>query len=299
MKKTVELPGGGRASYQVIGRGRPALMFPGGPGFAADYMVPDAEMFSDRLKSYLIDPHGSGGSSPPRDPVEYTPEGHAAFYEQVRRALGLDKVVVLGHAFGAIPGLAYCALFPEAVSHLVCVAGSAVSGEASDPESEKRLQQEWEAALARHSGAEWYEGARSILDTWTERVLATGDPAEVERMMTAVLPLYTAHPEKTEVAAALASMGRYLTADLACMKAWESGIYQRFDLRPLMERIQCPALVVAGELDFICGPLHAKTIEENLRDSTTVVIPDCGHMPVCEAPAIYRQAVENFLRDGS
>ena len=299
MKKTVELPGGGRASYQVIGKGRPALMFPGGPGFGADYMLPDAEMFSDLLKSYLIDPHGSGESSPPRDPVEYTPEGHAAFYEQVRQALGLEEVVVFGPSFGAITGLAYCALYPDAVSHLVCVAGSAVSGEASDPEAEKRLQQEWEEALARHSDAEWYESARSILDTWTERVLATGDPTEVERMMTAVLPLYTAHPEKAEVAAALASMGQHLTADLACMKAWESGIYQRFDLRPLMDRIDCPSLVVAGELDFICGPLHAQTIEEHLRDCTTVVIPDCGHMPVCEAPATYRQAVENFLTRGS
>lgn len=298
MKRTVELPGGGRASYQVIGTGRPALMFPFGPGLAGDCMIPNAEMFSDLLKSYVIDPHGSGESTPPRDPVEYTPEGHAGFYEQVRQALGLDEVVVFGHAFGATAGIAYCALYPEAASRFVCVAGSAVSGEESDPESAKLMGEQWEASLARHSKADWYPGARSILDTWTERVLATGDPTEVQRMMMAVLPLYTAHPEKTEVAAALASMDRYLTADLGCMKAWESGIYQSFDLRPFMSRIQCPSLVVAGELDFICGPEQARVIEENIEDCTAVVIPDCGHMPVCEAPAIFRQSVENFLRDG-
>jgi proline iminopeptidase len=291
MKSSVELPGGGRASYEVVGSGRPALMFPGGPGFSADYMRPDAEMFADLLQSYLIDPHGSGKSTPPRDPVEYTPEGHAAFYEQVREALGLQDVVVFGHSFGATTGLAYCGLYPEAVSRFVCVAGSAASG--------SEMEEQWEKALSRHSGTEWYPAAREILDTWTERVLSTNDPTEVERMMITVLPLYTAHPERPEVERALREMDRYLTADLACMKVWESGIYQSFDLRPIVQRIECPTLVVAGELDFICGPPSAQIIADSVRDSRKVVIPDCGHIPVCESPDVYRKVVEEFLEAGS
>ena len=266
-------------------------MFPGGPGFAADYMLPEAEMFSDLLQSYLIDPHGSGGSTPPRDPVEYTPEGHAAFYEQVREALGLDDVVAFGHSFGAITGLAYCGLFPAAAGALVCVAGSAASGSEADDQ--------WERALGRHSGSDWYPEARAVLDAWTERVLATRDATEIERMMTAVLPLYTAHPDRPEVARALKDMDRYLTADLACLKAWESGVYQSFDLRPLLARIDCPTLVVAGELDFICGPPSAQLIAESVRDATKVVIPDCGHIPVCESPELYREVVEGFLKSAT
>lgn len=299
MKNTIDLPGGRRASYQVVGSGQPALMFPGGPGFAADYMLPDAEMFSDVLQSYLIDPHGSGESTPPIDPIEYTPEGHAAFYEEVRQALGLQDVVVLGHSFGAITGLAYCGMYPDAVRRLVCVAGSAASGEPTGAGAGSDVEEQWERSLSRHSGAEWYEEARSILDSWTERVLATNNPAEVEQMMVTVLPLYTAHPEKPEVAEALRSMDDYLTADLACMKAWESGVYQSFDLRPLVQRIQCPTLVVAGELDFICGPPSAELIAQTLDDCQKVVIPDCGHILVCEAPAAYRRAVERFLTAGT
>ena len=63
----VALRGARVASYQVIGSGRPALMFAGGPGFAASYMTGDAELLSDTLQSYLIDPHGSGTSTPPAD----------------------------------------------------------------------------------------------------------------------------------------------------------------------------------------------------------------------------------------
>lgn len=294
MSEVVEVLGGRKASYQVVGRGLPTLMFPGGPGFAAEYMRPDAELLANRLQSFLVDPHGSGQSTPPDDSSGYTPEGHARFYEEVRRALGLGEVVVLGHSFGAITGIVYCGLFPDAVTRFVCVAGSALSAETSGPESEEAREQ-WETALSRHSQAEWYEQARSTLDSWTERVLATDDPREVERMMVTVLPLYMAHPEKPEVAEALRSMRQYLTADLAAAKAWESGIYQSFDLRPVLSDIRCRTLIVAGEDDFICGPSQARVIAEGIADSRTVVIHDCGHVPSCEAPAIYRQAVDDFL----
>ena len=90
-------------------------MFAGGPGFTAACMNGDAELFSGVLRAYLVDPHGSGSSTPPPDPASYSPEGHARFYEEVRRALGLSKVVVLGHSFGATTALTYAALFPEAV----------------------------------------------------------------------------------------------------------------------------------------------------------------------------------------
>jgi proline iminopeptidase len=269
-------------------------MFPGGPGFAADYMRPDAELVADQLQSFLIDPHGSGRSSPPADPSGYTPEGYARFYEDVREALGLEKVVVVGHSFGAITGLVYSALFPERVTRFVCVAGSALSAETADPESDEAREQ-WEAALSRHSQSDWYQDARSTLDSWTERVLATDDPAEVEQMMVSVMPLYAAHPEKPEVAEALRSMRKYLTADLAAAKAWEGGIYQTFDLRPLLPGIQCPTLIIAGEEDFICGPPHARVIAEGIPDGRVVLIPDCGHVPSCESPSIYREAIARFL----
>ena len=56
------------------------------------------------------------------------------------------------------------------------------------------------------------------------------------------------------MAAGLAGMSRVMKANLAAGKAWEGGLYQSVDRRPLLGRIRCPTLIVAGELDFICGP---------------------------------------------
>lgn len=54
MIQVVALPGGRAASYEVIGSGRPALMFAGGPGFSAAYMNGDAELLSDVLCAYPV-----------------------------------------------------------------------------------------------------------------------------------------------------------------------------------------------------------------------------------------------------
>jgi pimeloyl-ACP methyl ester carboxylesterase len=179
----VGLPGGRVASYEVIGKGRPALMFAGGPGFTASYMNGDAELLSDTLCSYLIDPHGSGSSTPPADSADYSPEGHARFYEQVRQALGLPEMVVLGHSFGGTTALTYAALFPESTQACVAVAAAGIGPEADALEG-GAIEAEFEALLLRHAGSPWYAAARPVMDEWTDRILAATEAAEMEHMMT-------------------------------------------------------------------------------------------------------------------
>lgn len=292
--RTVELGGGRRATYEVIGEGLPALMLPGGPGFAAGYMRGDAELFADVLRSHLIDPHGSGGSTPPANPSDYSPEGHARFYEEVRQALGLGPVVVFGHSFGATTALTYSALYPESTQRCIAVAAFGM-GEDLDEAEGGAAAAEMEAMASRHDGAPWYPDAKAVWDSWTERVLAAEGPHEVEAMMSAVLPLYTAHPDRPDVAAAIDEFRKHLTADLSAIKAWEGGLYQGIDLRPLLERVRAPTLLVAGELDLICGPAQAVPIAEAIPNAQLVLIPDCAHLPSVEAPEAYARDVKTWL----
>ncbi len=295
MAKTVELTGGCVASYEVVGSGRPTLMFPGGPGFAAAYMRTDAELFADTFRTYLIDPHGSGASTPPNDPSKYSPQGHAAFYDEARKALGLDHVLVLGHSFGGTTALTYAALFPHAVDACVAVAAFGIGTDVDEAEGGD-AETEFNRAIDRHEGATWFAEAKATMDSWTERSLAANDASEIEQMMATVLPLYTAHPDRPDVARALAEMKHHLTADLAAMKAWEGGLYQTIDLRPLAAKITRPTLVLAGDLDFICGPAQARPISNAIANSKLELIRNCGHVPSVEAPDEYRSAVLRFLQ---
>jgi proline iminopeptidase len=283
-----------QATYEVIGDGRVALMLPGGPGLASAYMRGDATLFADVLRSHLIDPLGPGGSTPPSDHAQYSPEGHARFYEEVRSSLGLGPVVVFGHSFGATTALTYSAMYPESVQSCIAVAPFGVGSE-QDRDEGAMAEAEMEAMLARHEGAPWYADAKAIWDGWTERVLATDDPGEVESMLAAVLPLYTAHPERPEVRAALKEFSTQLQADLVACKVWESGLFQQIDLRPILGQVRAPVLVVAGEFDLICGPAQAQPIAEALPNSTLALIADCGHMPSMESPELFRSTVVDWL----
>lgn len=287
----VALRDGRSATYEVIGSGsEPLLSFVGGPGLSAKLMRPDARLFAERFTCYLIDPHGSGRSTPPRDATAYDPAGHARFYDEVRRALGLGPVNVHGVSFGGTVALSYAALFPEVTSRCIAVSAFAV-GEELDEEEGGEAAAEMEAALARHADAAWYPEAREIWDEWTPRALAATDPEEVRAMIATVWPLYAAYPDRPDVRKALDEARAMLEVDLRAVKAWESGLYQRGDLRPLLPRIECPTLVLCGALDLIGGPAQSRQIAPRVAGAELLVLPDCGHMPALEQPQSYRDAV--------
>jgi pimeloyl-ACP methyl ester carboxylesterase len=292
--KEARLSGGRVATYEVVGEGLDTLMFPGGPGFAAAYMRGDAELFADVLRSHLIDPHGSGGSTPPTDLADYSPEGHARFYEEVRRSLGLGPVVMFGHSFGATTALTYSAMYPESVTACLAVAAFGI-GEEQDEAAGGEAAAEMEAMIARHRDQPWFPEAKRVWDNWTKLALATNDPHDLDTMMATVLPLYTAHPERPEVWSGLQEFVAYLKSDLAASRAWEGGLFQTVDLRPILGDVRAPTLVVAGELDAICGPAQAKPIADGLNRGELVLIPDCGHMPSLESSVEFKAAVVSWL----
>ncbi|MBD0353582.1 MAG: alpha/beta hydrolase [Rubrobacteraceae bacterium] len=267
----VRLADGRSATYEVLGNGPPLLSFVGGPGMPARFMRPDARLFAERFSCYLIDPHGSGGSTPPREDSAYNHEGHARFYEEVRRALNLGQVSVHGASFAV--------------------------GVELDEEEGGDAAVAMEAALARHAEAPWYPEARRIWDDWTPRALAATDPGEVEDMLATVLPLYTAFPGRPEVREALEEARTMLAVDLRAVKVWEGGLYQRGDIRPLLSRVRCPTLVVCGELDLIGGLAQARHLVAGVPGAELLVIPNCGHFPALERPPFYRDAVLNWCAE--
>jgi len=290
MPETVELSHGRRASLRVVGDGEPLLWFPGGPGMSAEYLVPAAELLADRFRLHLLDPPGSGESTPPEDPIGYHPLGHARFYDDVRRALGLERAVIAGDSFGGTVALTYAATFPEVPTRVLSIAAYAL-GEEVDAD----VAAASERAVERHAGADWYPAARATWDGWTERALAATDGREVDAMFAEVAPLYVAHPERPEVRAELDRLLALTRFDLAAVHAWENGLWQGIDLRPVLARIACPTLVLVGELDAACGPAQGRAIANAVTQADLVVLPDCGHFLSAEAPDAFRSAILGWV----
>lgn len=288
--ESIEIPGAGRAAYEIVGRGEPLLYFQGGPGFSANLLRDSAALVADRFAVYLIDPHGSGGSTPPSEPAQYDHVGHARFYDAVRRALGLERVTVMGISFGSLVALTYAALFPGVAARCIAISAPAVGNDEQGADAEQEMEQ----MLQRYAHAPWYEPARATWDAWTPRVLAASDGSEVDAMMVEVFPFFAADPDRPGVRRLIEAFRTQAQTDLAAAQAWEGELWQSIDMRPLLLRITCPTLLLTGELDVVCGPAHSRMIADALPEAEVVVIPDCGHFIPAEAPERFRKELVSF-----
>ena len=291
--RTVRLDGGRQATYEVVGSGEPAIWFEGGPGFNAAMGRADCELLGDRFECYLIDAHGTGGSTPPDDPADYRAEGTARFYEEVRRALGLGPVTLLGHSWGGTVCLTYAALFPETTRRCIAIAAWSASAVAQTPEAEA----EFERGLVRHASTSWIEEARRV---WNE----SDDPAWIHRpdpevRYSSVWALYFAYPERPAAQAHIARLARDARFGVGPWTATTDVFADNDDLLEALPAIRVPTLVVCGELDFICGPAHARAIASLTPGAELVVVPDCGHMPQYEQPEMFRAAVLDWCDRGN
>jgi pimeloyl-ACP methyl ester carboxylesterase len=61
--------------------------------------------------------------------------------------------------------------------------------------------------------------------------------------------------------------------------------------------IKVPTLITVGDHDE-CDPALARAMQERIAGSKLVVLPASGHMTFVDQPALFVQAVEEFLQGG-
>lgn len=65
--------------------------------------------------------------------------------------------------------------------------------------------------------------------------------------------------------------------------------------RPLLQRLACPVLVVAGEDDGFTPLPVSRVLAESVPGAELVVVPGTSHTAPLEAPAAFEHALERFL----
>ncbi len=282
------LPDGRSVEWESIGAGEPLLWIEGGPGFPAHLARPDVELVADRFRCHLINAPGCGRTSPPTDPDGYGIDAHVRFFDEVRRALGLGPVTVMGHSWGGLIGVAYAAAIPEAVRRLVIIDG--YIGNASVEESEAVAERE--RALDRVRDRSWFPAAIDAFGFWSAANPPT--PEELREGFNPAWPLYFAEPECDVSRFHIERIGREVRWNVDVGLYWDP-LDAITDLRPILAQIACPTLVVAGEHDFICGPAWNRPIAAGIGGAEYVEIPGTGHLPQYEAPELFRKALFDWL----
>ncbi len=98
----------------------------GGPGLTSNYMWDLERLAGPDCAVVTYDQRGLGKSTQPTDPdstASYTLEKYASDVEAIRRAVGAERLHVMGHSFGGIVAMEYAILYPEQVASLIFFGG--------------------------------------------------------------------------------------------------------------------------------------------------------------------------------
>ncbi len=87
---------------KTVGRGAPLVILHGGPGASHEYLLPHLLPLARHHQLVFIDERGSGRSERLVDSSGYTVEAMVEDVEEVRVALGLGKIDLLGHSYGGV-----------------------------------------------------------------------------------------------------------------------------------------------------------------------------------------------------
>ncbi len=276
----------GRAlSYRKLGHGPVLVCHPGGPGFSSTYFADLAALW-EQYTLVMLNPRGTGGSDRPSDPRAYQIEDYVEDLEELRKHLGEERLLLLGHSHGGIVAMAYAAAFPGRVRRLVLSSSLARFG----PDQEAAM----EAGMEKRMTQPWCADARAALEE--EQAGNFSSDEELSQIVFRELPLYFAHYGPVEAGYLDTLRSERVNAD--ALKLFNAEIFTTFDLRSRLPSITAQTLVVTGDEDFICGPVCAAEICSTIPGSRMVVIGDAGHLVFVEQPQAFYDEVAQFL-DGS
>ncbi len=272
---------GRKLTYRKLGHGPVLVCHPGGPGFSSTYLGDLAGLW-ERFSLVMLNPRGTDGSDRPAHPGAYHLDDYVSDLDELRRHLGLERMLILGYSHGGLVAQAYASSHPDHVERLVLASTSARFG----PEQEAATK----AAKEKRSGQPWYPDAVAAGDEADALVSPTD--AQYRDLMFRQMPFYFARFGPAEAGYLDTFSSETLNVDALTVFGEE---LPSLDLRSKIAAITAPTLVITGDEDFICGPVCAHEISAAIPGSREVIVGDSGHMIFVEQPQTFHDEIADFL----
>jgi proline iminopeptidase len=271
-----------------VGHGsRTIVMLHGGWGAEHSGLVTAVRGLEDGRRFVLYDQRGSLRSPAPDESISF--DRHIEDLELLRRELGLERLVLVGHSMGAVLASAYATKYPARIERLVLVSPAYLKNPI--PESEKALQHQGylksQAYLVRPEVARELE-ARGLVRP--ERPLSSQEETAAYRIGLAARML------------ADVSKWRQLEGGRALFKSHVGALTTKtypaggWDYISEFARRTYPVGIVVGDHDFVdMGvPLISEWVRAVPRLKLSVV-PGAGHLPWIDRPEGFREALRHHL----
>ncbi len=281
----ITLNNGHRLWYKIAGKGKgvPLLTLHGGPGAGHDYLEPLEALGSERPVIFY-DQLGCGRSDKPKSRALWTIERFADEIDEVRAALSLNRLHVLGQSWGGWLGVEYLLRHPPGLVSFVLASTSA-----SIPQ--------FTAECNRLIG-EMPEAMRHALDYYGQR-----SDYQHPDYQAAAMEFYKRHvcrlPEWPDcimrTVANLDGNDVYDTIN-GPNEFTTIGNLRYWDRTADLHTIKTPVLLTCGRYDEL-GPVCSQTMLDRIPDARIQVFEKSAHTAHIEEPEAYLTCVSAFLRE--
>jgi pimeloyl-ACP methyl ester carboxylesterase len=241
-----------------------------------------APVVAEHYRVLALDLRGHGDSA-------WDPEGRYDYEDQmadldcVTAALGIDRMVVVGHSLGGRVSMLYAGRHPEKFAGLVIVD--------SAPELEARGIVRIRMEVEEHRDPS-FQSIREYEDILAHNYPAA-TPDALKRMAKNGLK------QREDGRYVLKMDTAYRSATAAGMDAAELAAREEENARAMwtaLEKLPCPTLVVRGAAsDIVSADVADRMVDDVLRDGRLAIVPQAGHSVMTDNPDAFAKAVGEFV----
>lgn len=255
----------GHINVQISGSGPAMVCWPSLLMNGAMWRA-QAEHFSARYQVISIDSPGHGASEALNR--HFTMEDCALCLAQILDALQIRDCVLLGNSWGGMMGGVFAARYPERTRAAVLM--NCTASAVGWPQKLEFLAMT--AVLRRCNQFPMFMAQRAVV-AFAGKTTEQTKPEVVQYIREVV-----SNVDPHSVHWAIRSVVPY-----------------RKDQHALLEKIQCPVLVIAGEEDRTFPVAETKAMADAIPASQFVVLPRIGHLAALEAPEVVNGVIDRFL----
>lgn len=266
---------------KVSGTGSPCMFVHGGPGaWSYNFEALGGRNLEGIYTMIYYDQRGSGRSENAPD-GNYSIKRMSADIDDIRKALGYDKISLLSHSFGGIMAVNYASAYPEKMRKLILL-----NSTLNLDSSMKSMIINGARLLSLPDKNEFSESKASLREQFGKMMSLLNEKNMFYKLQ------YESEKALHQVDSVDALLKEYKEFG---QKAW--GIDEYFlDQSHLTSSIKVPVLVISGKKDFCVGVDHYKLF--HFPDQHLSLI-DSGHIIYLERNKEFVEAVKNFEKKTS
>ncbi len=275
--------------YRIVGEKEepgklPLLCLHGGPGACHDYLESLDAMVDTGRRVIYYDQLGCGNSHLDQSkPDMWTVDLYVEEIDVVRKALGLERIHLLGQSWGGMLAMEYMIRQPQGVASLTIASSPAsmVQWVAEANRLREQLPAEVNATLLKHEQA------------------GTTDDPDYQSAMTEFYHRHVCRvvPYPEPVQRTFDKLAQYPEVYYTMngpSEFYVVGTLKNWDVRDQLGKIKAPTLVTSGKYDE-ATPLIAETVQKGIPGAEWVLFENSSHSAHAEEPERYMQVLGDFI----